>query len=134
MAKKNLNGRVAALERQIAEIRVRAVEAGEFRLVDKAGRVRAVLELTRAGPRLAMMHEDGTVALEATLAGDGPGVRLADEDGRTRVFIGATRDEARIGLADGNEKPRMFLGVSRSGKPKISIYNAKQGKMWEAPQ
>jgi len=74
MAKRNIDARIAALQRQIAEIRVKAVEAGEFRLVDKAGRVRAALEMTRSGPRLAMMHEDGTVALEVTLAAQGPSV------------------------------------------------------------
>ena len=134
MAKKNLTARIATLERQLAEVRVRAVDASEFRLVDKSGRVRAVFEMTRSGPRLAMMDEDGSVSLEATLTRDGPGIRLADAEGQTRLFVGATRDEARIGLSDGQEKPRMFLGVSRSGKPKFTIYDAHQKKVWEAPR
>ncbi len=133
MARKSMNGRVAALERQIAEIRVRAVEAGEFRLVDKAGRTRAVLGMTRSGPCLAMMHEDGTVAMEVALAQGGPSVRLTDEDGRTRVFIGATRDAARIGLADGKGAQRVYCGVSRRGKPALTVYDSRQIKVWEAP-
>ena len=132
--KKNIDARLTALQRQIAEIRVRAVEAAEFRLVDKAGRVRAMLEMTRSGPRLAMIHEDGPVSLELTLAADGPGLRLADEDGQTRLFIGATRDAARIGLADGTGKQRAYIGVSRGGKAKITFYDAKQRAVWATPQ
>lgn len=132
MAKKNLSNRIASLERQIADIRVRAVEASEFRLVDKAGRVRGVLEMSRSGPRLALMHEDGTVSLEVALADDGPSIRLADESSRTRVFVGATRNEARIGLADGEKKPRIFLNVKNSGKPVIAVYDGKQKRVWEA--
>lgn len=132
MAKKNLSNRIASLERQMADIRVRAVEASEFRLVDKSGRVRGVLEMGRTGPRLAMMHEDGTVSLEIALANDGPSVRLADETGLTRVFVGATRNEARIGLSDAEKKPRIFLNVKSSGKPAIAVYDGKQKKVWEA--
>lgn len=133
MAKKSVEARLAALQRQVAELRVKAAEAGEFRLVDKAGSVRAVLEMARTGPRLAMMHEDGTVALEVMLSSDGPGVRLSDEDGRTRVFVGATRDAARIGLADRSGAQRAFIGVSQSGKPAITTYDAKQRTRWTAP-
>ena len=133
MAKKNVDARIAELQRQIAEIRVKSVEAGEFRLVDKAGRVRAVLELTRSGPRLAMMHEDGTVGLEVSLGAGNPAVRLADETGQTRVFLGAARDAASIALADGKGAQRTFMGVSRSGKTTIKLYDAKQRVAWTAP-
>jgi hypothetical protein len=138
MAKrKDVEGRIATLERQLAEIRVRAVEAGEFRLVDKAGRPRAVLEVTRRGPRLALLHEDGTIGVEVTLAPDGPGVRLADEEGLTRLFLGATRDAARVGLSDGEGNQRLFLGVSggsggAGGKPSMTMYDRKQREVWEA--
>lgn len=132
MAKKNIANRIAALERQIADIRVRAIEASEFRLVDKSGRLRGVLEMSRSGPRLALMHEDGTISLEVALANDGPSIRLADESSDTRVFVGATRDEARIGLADGEKKPRIFLNVKNSGKPTIAVYDSKQKRVWEA--
>jgi hypothetical protein len=132
MAKKNLSNRIASLERQIADIRVRAVEASEFRLVDKSGRVRGVLEMSRTGPRLALMHEDGTVSLEVALANDGPSIRLADESNVTRVFVGATRNEARIGLADAEKKPRIFLNVKKSGKPTIATYDNKQKRIWGA--
>jgi hypothetical protein len=133
MAKRNVEARIAALQRQIAEIRVKAAEAAEFRLVDKAGRVRAALEMTRSGPRLMMMHEDGTVALEVALAAQGPSVRLADANGQTRVFVGATRNSARIGLADGTGAQRAFIGVSQGGQPAITTYDAKQRTLWSAP-
>lgn len=134
MARRSIDARVAALERQIAEVRVKAAEAGEFRLVDKAGRLRAALEMTRFGPRLAMMHTDGTVALEVMLGAQGPSVRMADEDGCTRVFVGATRDAARIGLADGSGAQRIFIGVGQEGKPSVTIYDAKQRTLWQAPE
>ena len=72
MAKRR-NTRRPAMERQAAVVRVRAVETEELRLVDRGGRVRAVLEMPRVGPCLRLMHEDGTVALELVLAGNGPG-------------------------------------------------------------
>jgi hypothetical protein len=133
MAKRKLSSRIDALERQVAEIRVKAVEASEFRLVDKSGRLRAVLEMTRTGPRLALLDEDGTVALETSLSNDGPSIRLADQHGNTRVFLGATRDASRIGLADSDGAQRVFLGVSAGGKPAVTVYDSEQRKVWEAP-
>jgi hypothetical protein len=133
MGKKSVEDRIAALERQVAEIRVRAVEAGEFRLVDKSGRVRAVLEMTRSGPRLAMIQEDGAVSFEVALAPDGPGLRVSDVDGNTRIFIGAQRDSGRIALADGKGKQRAFIGVGGEGRPMIDLYDAKQRRIWGAP-
>jgi len=133
LAKKGSAGvRPAPPERQAADVRVRVVEAQEFRLVDRTGKVRAALELTRAGPSLAMLHEDGTVALEIVLTGDGPGVRLADANGETRVFIGATRGAARMGMADGQGSQRLFLGVNSGGTPTISLYDREQRQVWTA--
>lgn len=133
MPKKDINTRLAAVERQLADIRVRAIEASEFRLVDKSGKVRAVLEMSRLGPRLVMLHADGTPALELSLPPDGPAVKLSDQDGETRVFLGATRDAARIGLADGKGNQRMFLGVNAAGKPSLTVYDGKQKAVWSAP-
>jgi hypothetical protein len=132
MPKKDLSSRLAAVERQLAEVRVRAIESSEFRLVDKSGKVRAVLEMSRLGPRLVMMHADGTAGLEVSLPPDGPAVTLSDEDGETRVFLGATRDAARVALADSKGNQRMFLGVSAAGKPSLTVYDAKQKAVWSA--
>jgi hypothetical protein len=115
-----------------ADVRVRAIETEELRLMDRAGRVRAVLAMSHTGPSLAMMHEDGTVALEIVLAGDGPGVRLSDGKGETRVFIGATRGAARIGMADGDGSQRLFLGVSSGGTPTAAMYDTDQRRLWTA--
>jgi hypothetical protein len=132
MAKKDLSTRLAAVERQLADIRVRAVESSEFRLVDKTGKLRAVLDMSRLGPRLMMMHADGTLALEVSLPPDGPAIRLSDQAGETRVFLGATRDAARVALADDKGNQRMFLGVSAAGKPSLTVYDAKQKAVWSA--
>lgn len=118
--------------RQPADIRVGAIETGELRLVDRSGRVRAVLSASQSGPSLAMMHEDGTVALELVLGGDGPAVRLSDDKGETRVFIGAVRGAARIGMADGNGFQRLFLGVSNGGTPAATLYDSQQRQVWSA--
>lgn len=135
MAKRSLQQRLAAVERELAEVRVRAVEAQEFRLVDKSGRVRAVLEVTRSGvPRLAMLNEEGAACVEITLGKDGPGVRLGDSDGDTRVFIGATKDAARIGLADADGNNRAFLGVMPKGGATLALYDAKQKVVWSAAE
>lgn len=133
MAKRSLQQRLAAVERELAEVRVRAVEAQEFRLVDRAGRVRAVLEITRSGsPRLAMFNDEGAACVEITLTKDGPGVRLGDSEGDTRIFIGATKDAARIGLADADGNNRAFLGVMPKGGPTLALYDAKQKVVWAA--
>lgn len=126
---RSITERLATLERQAAKPAARAVEAEEFRLVDRAGRLRALLELTRIGPRLAMMREDGTIALELMLTGDGAGARFADDTGKTRVFIGASRGTARLGMADGDGAPRVFLGLDRNGKPTLSFYDRRQRKV-----
>ena len=133
MAKrKTVTGRTASPERQAAEVRVRVVETEELRLVDRSGRTRTLLEMTRTGPRLAMMHEDGTVALEVILAADGPGVRLADETGETRIFAGATRGGARVGMADGKGSQRVYLGVNSGGTPTLTLYDQDQRQVWTA--
>lgn len=115
-----------------AEVRVKTIEAGELRLTDSAGRVRAMLEIGPVGPRLVMMHEDGTVALELVLANDGPSARLADESGNTRVFIGANRGSARFGMADGAGSQRVFIGVGSRGTPTVSLYDQHQRQEWTA--
>ena len=133
MAKrKSVVGRPAVTERQPAEVRVRAVETEELRLVDRAGRTRTLLEMTRLGPRLAMMHEDGTVALEVVLASDGPGVRFADDKGETLAFVGATRGGARLGMADREGSQRVFLGVNSNGTPTLTLYDENQRQVWTA--
>lgn len=135
MAKRSLQQRLAAVERELAEIRVRAVESQEFRLVDKAGRVRAVLEMTRAGgPRLAMMNEEGATCVEVMLTKDGPGLRMGDAEGDTRIFVGATKDAARIGLADSAGNSRAFLGVMPKSGATLALYDAKQRVVWSATE
>jgi len=131
--RKNVTDRLEALERQAAAIRVGAVEASEFRLVDRTGQPRATLEMTRTGPRLAMMHEDGTVAIEIELTRDGPAIRLADSHGDTRVFIGAMRDTARIGMADETGAQRLFIGLSHGGDPSLTLYDDTQRQAWTTP-
>lgn len=113
-------------------VRVDAVETGVIRLTDKAGRVRAVLEMGPAGPRLAMMHEDGTVAFELALANDGPSARFADVKGGTRVFVGANRGSARFGMADGAGSQRLYIGVGGGGRPVVSFYDQQQKQTWTA--
>jgi hypothetical protein len=129
MAKQRVSKR-AAPARPLTEVRAHAVEAEEFRLVDRSGRPRATLEMTALGPRLVMMHEDGTVALELLLSGDGSGLRLAGRDGETRVFVGASRGSARLGMADTGGSQRAFLGVSTRGQPALTLYDGDQRQVW----
>lgn len=134
MAGRSVESRIAALERRLARARSGVVESREFRLVDKAGRVRAAVEMTRSGPRLAMMHEDGTVSLEVMLRPQGPSIRMSDEDGETRVFIGASNAAARLALADEHGIQRVFIGAGRRGGPTITIYDPDQRTVWRAPK
>jgi hypothetical protein len=131
MAKDNKDaGARRAPARPAAVLTARAIEAEEFRLVDRAGRVRARVEITRAGPRLAMMHGDGTVALELVLTPDGPALRLMDTVGDTRMFVGALRGAARIGMADGDGAQRLFLGLGGRGTPALTLYDDAQRQSW----
>jgi hypothetical protein len=126
MARRKQAGRAAPRTPE----RSRTVDAGAFRLVDRAGRVRAVLEMGRAGPCLSMMHDDGTVALELVLSAAGPRLRLTDERGVTRVFVGATRGAARMGMADAAGQQRLFLGLSNGGRPALTLYDGAQRQAW----
>jgi hypothetical protein len=130
--RKSITERLELLERQAAEVRVRTIEAGEFRLVDQAGRMRALMQVTRIGPRLVMMHEDGTVAVEIKLGHDGPAVRLADDKGSTRVFVGAMRGMARIGMADAEGLQRLLVGLSHTGEPSVTLYDDSHQRVWRA--
>ncbi len=123
-------GQRAPRSRKPAKPPHRAIEATQFRLVDRNGRLRAVLEMSRSGPHLAMLHEDGTPALELALSRDGPCVRLTDGDGATRVFVGATRGSARIGMADDEGTQRVFLGVGAKGTPGLTLYDGHQRRVW----
>ena len=130
--RKEPKARGVKTQRKTRKTPVRAVEAEELRLVDRAGRVRAVLGLTRAGPRVALMREDGAPALELTLTGDGPSIRLSDEVGTARVFVGAIRGSARIGMADAKGAQRAFMGVNAAGKPTMTLYDGQQRRVWTA--
>jgi hypothetical protein len=131
MAKdKKGTGRHPSSPQRAAVVTARTVEAEEFRLVDRSGRVRARVELTRAGPRFAMMHEDETIALELVLTPDGPALRLMDVGGNTRLFVGALRGAARIGMADGDGAQRLFLGLGGKGTPALTLYDDSQRQSW----
>jgi hypothetical protein len=127
---KSIEQRLATLERRAAPSRASTLETSELRLVDKSGRLRALLDITRAGPRLAMMREDGTTVLELMVTGDGAGVRMTDAAGNTRVFVGATRGTARLGMSDGDGANRLFLGLSGGGDPALTLYDGSQREVW----
>jgi hypothetical protein len=104
--------------------------ATEFRLVDARGRVRAVLSSGRAGPSLAMLHEDGELALEVTVGTTGPTIKLVDDRGSTRLFLGSTRGGARMGMTDLTGTQRLFIGVNPAGTPDVALYDEHQQRVW----
>jgi hypothetical protein len=104
--------------------------ATEFRLVDARGRVRAVLSSGRAGPSLAMLHEDGELALEVTVGATGPTIKLVDDRGSTRLFLGSTRGGARMGMTDISGTQRLFIGVNPAGTPDVALYDEHQQRVW----
>lgn len=129
-ARKKRPGHGTKRARPAATAPARVVEASEFRLVDRAGRVRALLSMSRAGPRLEMMQEDGTIVLEVALTGDGAGAKFADGAGEPRVFIGTARGAARLGMADKEGSPRLFVGLGSAGTPEVTLYDDSQRRVW----
>ena len=104
-----VEGRLA-LEAEVAELRARAVEANEVRLVDGDGRVRGLLAMDGDHPKLAFLDGDGRVRAKLVVSSDGPGLTFTDEAGRRGRGWGSRRMRLRIGFADANGEPGVLWG------------------------
>jgi len=80
------------------------IRAGQFELVDGNGKVRAVLEVTKDRPRLALYDETGKSRVILNASKHGPGLALFDENGRIRALLNVSKDGPRLGLFGADEK------------------------------
>ena len=95
----------------------------ELRLVDSAGRARALLSLVRGKPRLILMDQQGEFRVELGLSADGsPGLRLRDKEGRDRTALALeAAGPPGLTLSDGRGRPRLSLGLASSGAPALMM-------------
>lgn len=131
--------RIERLEQEIAELRARTVQAqtvcaGELRVVDGAGHVRAHFGLDEEGrPLLQMFDAGGHARVKLTLTSNGPGITLADAAGHTRAWLGFTKDAVRVGFADEEGNNRVFMGLMPEAGPVVRFYDEEQNVVWSAP-
>jgi hypothetical protein len=103
----------------------KTVEASEFVLKDKAGKVRGRFTVTEAGPELVLVGEDGRERLKlAQDAQSAPSLTLLDDHGKTRVRVGFTAQAASVLLFDGNGKKRTALVEAPASG--LALYDADE--------
>lgn len=108
-------GLILAIE-AVRESRNSRMAADEFRLVDREGRIRAVLGVTAQGPVLAFHDESGRPRAAIGIgAVDGPGVVLADERGKPRAEFEIREGVPRLALADAAGLVRAELQLQSTG-------------------
>ena len=123
----------------------RTVEAGEYRLVDEKGTLRASLSSRKATTAFFLADESGTV--RARLALDGSArLELSDASGKPRASLALKADGApelmvgtdkqaraalhvsaeggaEISLVDSEDHPRAALTLAADGSPRLALYD-----------
>lgn len=102
-----------------------AIAAEEFRLVDKNGNVRAVLELNEDGqPRLLFFDKDDKLRISFYVENEAPGVELLDTNEITRAALGlGSNGQPSLQLLDKNEKVHALLQMGEDGRPGLDFYD-----------
>ena len=103
----------------------KSVEASEFVLKDKAGKVRGRFAITDAGPELVLLGEDGRE--RAKLAQDAQStasLTLMDDSGRARMKVGLNAQGPSVLLFDGNGKKR--TGLVEAPASGLALYDASE--------
>ena len=102
-----------------------AIAAEEFRLVDKNGNVRAVLELSEVGqPRLLFFDKDDKLRISFYVEDEEPGVELLDKNENTRASLGlGDNGQPSLLLLDKEEKVHVSLEMGEDGGPGLDLYD-----------
>jgi hypothetical protein len=91
----------------------KAVKAEQFLLVDKKGKIHAILGLTNLGE---------------------PSLGLWDKNGKNRIMLGFLRDGVPgVGLNDENGNRRANLQLAIDGKPALILFDENQQRLWSSP-
>lgn len=97
----------------IMQMTHKAVSAEQFILVDKKGKIHAMLGTTNLGT---------------------PSLGIWDGEGKNRLIIGFVgKDAPGIGLNDTNGKRRADLRIEPSGQAGIVFYDDTGNAVWKAP-
>jgi hypothetical protein len=117
----------------------RVVEAEEFRLLDRTGKLRASLDMTLNDPRLRLFRENGLVLV--CLAGSelGSGLVFFDEKGHQRASLtapaspptGTALDASGLTLWDEN-RPRVGLTLDNNGTSLMFVGERGYPRAWLA--
>ncbi len=94
-------------------LRVKRVDAQEYRLLDREGHERGYLRRTRLGPSFSLHDEAGMARV--ALGGETPGLVLMDEAGRPRVRVELTAGGPRVALVGEDGRPRAELRLGDRG-------------------
>ncbi|MEW6261583.1 MAG: hypothetical protein AB1641_00770 [Thermodesulfobacteriota bacterium] len=96
------------------------VTASEIRLVDEAGRTRALFSLLRGKPRLMLMDDRGEFRMELGLGPAGePALWLRDQEGRTRGQLSLAAGGPALRLFDAQGKSRAAVALNQKGEPAL---------------
>ena len=106
-----------ATSRAIAQGRTesKVIEATEFRLVDRSGKLRAALGMANGEPGLVLYDKDGKARASLELGKNGePALTLYDKDGKARADLHLDERGAFLNLVEENGKSLATLGVGKS--------------------
>ncbi len=102
------------------------IRATQFILEDESGKPRAMLNMTKDGPMLALYDENGKHRVGLGVGEKGPVLSLLDEIGNPRVGLVVEKDGPRLILRDETGKERAMLRMEKGG-PGLSLLD-KTGK------
>jgi len=97
----------------VTQLSYKTVKAEQFLLVDKKGKIHAILGLTNTGK---------------------PSLGLWDENGKNRIMIGFLRDgNPGVGLNDVQGNRRANLQLTVDGHPTLLLFNEDGQRIWSTP-
>jgi len=94
---------------------VNEVRAKRLLLVDDAGKIRAMLTMTPAGPALVLYDAAGNPRVALDVNADGSGLALSDAAGKIRAVLRVDADGSGLALRDAAGKPRAGLTLTATG-------------------
>ena len=104
----------------------KVIVAEEFRLVDKAGRVRSTWGMDAGGPGIVLFSEKGEfrAVFSLTSPEEGAVLTFADKEGKHRTVIGLGEErEPYLTLHDKEGKERLSLTLAEDGDPFLLLYD-----------
>jgi hypothetical protein len=104
----------------------KVIEAEEFRLIDKEGRILSTWGMYAGGPGIVLFSKNGQfrAVFSLTSPEEGPVLTFADQDGvhRATVGLGAKR-QPYLALRDIAGKERLTLSLNDKGDPYLVLYD-----------